>query len=327
MTAETSVTGAAGRVESAPTFQDVIMNLQRYWADQGCVVLQPYDNEVGAGTFHTATTLRSLGPGAWRTAYVQPSRRPTDGRYGENPNRLQHYYQFQVLLKPSPDNVQDLYLDSLRAIGIDVDQHDVRFVEDDWESPTLGAWGLGWEVWIDGMEVTQFTYFQQVGGFECDPVPVEIAYGLERLAMYIQGVDSVYDLVWARGADGTVFTYGDVFLENEREFSAYNFEVADTEFLFGEFDRYEAECKRTLAAGLPLPAYDYVLKCSHAFNLLDARGVISATERMGYILRVRTIAKACCASYLETVAAEGATGYQRDAAPASEEGKGAVDGD
>ena len=327
MAAETSVTGASGRAADAPTFQDVIMNLQRYWAAQGCVVLQPYDNEVGAGTFHTATTLRSLGPSAWRTAYVQPSRRPTDGRYGENPNRLQHYYQFQVLLKPSPDNVQDLYLDSLRAIGIAVEEHDVRFVEDDWESPTLGAWGLGWEVWIDGMEVTQFTYFQQVGGFECDPVPSEITYGLERLTMYIQGVDSVYDIVWSRGDDGTVFTYGDVFLENEREFSAYNFEVADTEFLFGEFDRYEAECKRTLAAGLPLPAYDYVLKCSHAFNLLDARGVISATERMGYILRVRTIAKACCASYLETVAAEGATGYQRDAAPASEEGKEARDGE
>ena len=298
MSIETKNTAAR---EDAPTFQDVIMRLQRYWADQGCVVVQPYDNEVGAGTFHTATTLRSLGPGTWRTAYVQPSRRPTDGRYGENPNRLQHYYQFQVILKPSPDNVQDLYLESLRAIGIDTDEHAVRFVEDDWESPTLGAWGLGWEVWIDGMEVTQFTYFQQVGGFECFPVPAEITYGLERLTMYIQGVDSVYDIVWSRGADGTVFTYGDVFLENEREFSAYNFEVADTEFLFGEFDRYEKECLRTLEAHLPLPAYDYVLKCSHAFNLLDARGVISATERMGYILRVRTIAKACCAEYMEQV--------------------------
>ncbi len=283
------------------SFQDIILRLQGYWADQGCVVLQPYDNEVGAGTFHTATTLRSLGPGTWRAAYVQPCRRPTDGRYGENPNRMQHYYQFQVLLKPSPDNVQDLYLDSLRTIGIEVEKHDIRFVEDDWESPTLGAWGLGWEVWLNGMEVTQFTYFQQVGGFECSPVPAEITYGLERLAMYIQGVDSVYDLVWARSADGTVFTYGDVFLENEREFSAYNFEVADTELLFGEFDRYEAECLHTLEAGLPLPAYDYVLKCSHAFNLLDARGVISATERMGYILRVRTIAKACCKAYLEKV--------------------------
>ena len=284
-----------------PTFQDVIMNLQRFWAKQGCVVLQPYDNEVGAGTFHTATTLRALGPGVWRAAYVQPCRRPTDGRYGENPNRMQHYYQFQVLIKPSPERSQELYLESLEAIGINVAEHDVRFVEDDWESPTLGAWGLGWEVWIDGMECTQFTYFQQVGGFECSPVPVEITYGLERLTMYIQGVDSVYDIIWSRSDDGTVFTYGDVFLENEKEFSAYNFEVADTELLFGEFDRYEAECNRVLAEGLPLPAYDYVLKCSHAFNLLDARGVISATERMGYILRVRTIAKACCASYLEHV--------------------------
>ena len=285
----------------APTFQEIILRLQRYWADNGCVVMQPYDNEVGAGTFHTATTLRSLGPDAWRSCYVQPCRRPADGRYGENPNRMQHYYQFQVLMKPSPDNIQDLYLGSLEAIGITVAEHDVRFVEDDWESPTLGAWGLGWEVWIDGMEVTQFTYFQQVGGFECDPVPSEVPYGLERLAVYVQGVDSVYDIVWSRGDDGLEFTYGDVFLENEREFSAYNFEVADTDMLFGEFDRYEAECNRVLAAGLPLPAYDYVLKCSHAFNLLDARGVISATERMGYILRVRTIAKACCASYLEHV--------------------------
>ena len=283
------------------SFQEIILRLQQYWADQGCVVLQPYDNEVGAGTFHTATTLRSLGPSAWRAAYVQPCRRPTDGRYGENPNRMQHYYQFQVLLKPSPDNVQELYLDSLRTIGIEVEKHDIRFVEDDWESPTLGAWGLGWEVWLNGMEVTQFTYFQLVGGFEWVAVRAEITYGLERLAMYIQGVDSVYDLVWSRAADGSVFTYGDVFLENEREFSAYNFEVADTDLLFGEFDRYEKECLRTLEAGLPLPAYDYVLKCSHAFNLLDARGVISATERMGYILRVRTIAKACCKAYLEKV--------------------------
>ena len=241
--------GAAAQLP--PTFQDVIMNLQRYWGDQGCVVLQPYDNEVGAGTNAPATTLRSLGPDTWRTCYVQGSRRPTDGRYGENPNRMQHYYQFQVLLKPSPDNVQELYLESLAAIGINVAEHDVRFVEDDWESPTLGAWGLGWEVWIDGMEVTQFTYFQQVGGFECDPVPAEITYGLERLTMYIQGVDSVYDIVWSRGDDGHVFTYGDVFLENEREFSAYNFEVADTELLFGEFDRYEAECNRVLACRCP----------------------------------------------------------------------------
>ena len=238
----------------APTFQEIILRLQRDWADNGCVVMQPYDNEVGAGTFHTATTLRSLGPDAWRSCYVQPCRRPADGRYGENPNRMQHYYQFQVLMKPSPDNIQDLYLGSLEAIGITVAEHDVRFVEDDWESPTLGAWGLGWEVWIDGMEVTQFTYFQQVGGFECDPVPSEVTYGLERLAMYVQGVDSVYDIVWSRGDDGLEFTYGDVFLENEREFSAYNFEVADTDMLFGEFDRYEAECNRVLAAGLPLPA-------------------------------------------------------------------------
>ena len=283
------------------SFQEIILRLQQYWADQGCVVLQPYDNEVGAGTFHTATTLRSLGPNAWRAAYVQPCRRPTDGRYGENPNRMQHYYQFQVLLKPSPDNVQELYLDSLRTIGIEVEKHDIRFVEDDWESPTLGAWGLGWEVWIDGMEVTQFTYFQQVGGFECNPVPVEIAYGLERLTMFVQGVDNMYDIVWARGDDGVVFTYGDVYLENERQYSTFNFEVADTDFLFQEFNDREEECKRTLAANLPLPAYDSVLKCCHTFNLLDARGVISATERMAYILRVRTLAKAVCASYMEHV--------------------------
>ncbi|MCL2826779.1 MAG: glycine--tRNA ligase subunit alpha [Eggerthellaceae bacterium] len=284
-----------------PTFQDVILGLEHFWARQGCVVLQPYDNEVGAATNAPATILRSLGPATWRTAYVQGCRRPTDGRYGENPNRMQHYYQFQVFIKPSPDNIQDLYLASLEAIGIDIHKHDVRFVEDDWESPTLGAWGLGWEVWIDGMEVTQFTYFQQVGGFECSPVSVELAYGLERLTMYIQGVDSAYDIVWSRGDDGLVFTYGDVFLENERQYSAYNFEVADTEFLFREFSDREAECARTLAAGLPLPAYDSVLKCCHTFNLLDARGVISATERMAYILRVRTLAKSCCASYLEHV--------------------------
>jgi tetrameric-type glycyl-tRNA synthetase beta subunit/tetrameric-type glycyl-tRNA synthetase alpha subunit len=281
------------------TYQEIILELQRYWAARGCVILQPYDNEVGAGTFHPATTLRSLGPGTWKTAYVQPSRRPTDGRYGENPNRLQHYYQFQVLIKPSPDDIQGMYLDSLRAIGIEWHEHDVRFVEDDWESPTLGAWGLGWEVWLNGMEVTQFTYFQQVGGIECSPIPVEITYGLERLAMYIQGVDSVYDIIWSREDDGTVFTYGDVFLENEREFSAYNFEVADTALLFSEFESWEKECLRVLDAGLPLPAYDCVLKCSHTFNLLDARGAISATERMGYILRVRALAKACCEAYLE----------------------------
>ncbi|TLM93863.1 MAG: glycine--tRNA ligase subunit alpha [Actinobacteria bacterium] len=283
------------------TFQDIILGLSRYWADQGCVVLQPYDTEVGAGTFHPATTLRSLGPDTWRTAYVQPSRRPTDGRYGENPNRLQHYYQYQVILKPSPDNVLDLYFDSLRAIGIEPAEHDMRLVEDDWESPTLGAWGLGWEVWLNGMECTQFTYFQQVGGFECRPVPAEITYGLERLAMYIQGVDSVYDLIWSRGPDGLEFTYGDVFLRNEQQYSAYNFEIADVEMLLGLFKTYEAECKRTLEAGYVLPAYDFVLKCSHAFNLLDARGAISVTERQGYILRVRTIAKACCEAYIKLV--------------------------
>ncbi|MDI6712308.1 MAG: glycine--tRNA ligase subunit alpha [Anaerosomatales bacterium] len=285
------------------TFQDVILGLSRYWADQGCVVLQPYDVEVGAGTFHPATTLRSLGPDPWRTAYVQPSRRPTDGRYGENPNRLQHYYQYQVILKPSPDDVLDLYFDSLRAIGIEPKEHDVRLVEDDWESPTLGAWGLGWEVWLNGMEVTQFTYFQQVGGIECRPVPAEITYGLERLAMYIQGVDSVFDLVWATGPDGLEFTYGDVFLQNEREQSAYNFEVADVDTLLERFTMYERECKRTLEAGLVLPAYDYVLKCSHVFNLLDARGAIAVTERTGYILRVRALAKACCEAYVASLSA------------------------
>ena len=283
-----------------PSFQDIILALQHYWSAQGCVVLQPYDMEVGAGTFHPATCLRSLGPGRWKTAYVQPCRRPTDGRYGENPNRLQHYYQFQVIIKPSPDNIQELYLGSLRAIGIEPRHHDVRFVEDDWESPTLGAWGLGWEVWLNGMEVTQFTYFQQVGGIECDPVPVEITYGLERLAMYVQGVQSMFDLVWSAGNEADPpFTYGDVFLENEREFSAYNFEAADTGLLAGLFDSWERECLRLLGAGLPLPAYDCVLRCSHVFNLLDARGAISTTERMGYILRVRGVAKSCCVAYAE----------------------------
>lgn len=283
--------------QDALTFQEIILALQNYWARQGCVVLQPYDSEVGAGTFHWATTLRALGDKPWRTCYAQPCRRPADGRYGENPNRLQHYYQFQVLMKPSPDNPQELYLDSLRAIGIEPAEHDVRFVEDDWESPTLGAWGLGWEVWLNGMEVTQFTYFQQVGGIEVGPVPVEITYGLERLAMYIQGVDSVYDLVWARGADGSAFTYGDVYLENEREFSTYNFELADVDLMRRKFDEYEGECHRCLEAGQPLPAYDCVLKCSHAFNLLDSRGAISATERAAYILRVRAVAKACCEAW------------------------------
>ena len=283
--------------ENALTFQDMILALEHYWASHGCTVMQPYDSEVGAGTVHTATLLRSLGPKPWRTCYPQPCRRPADGRYGENPNRLQHYYQFQVLIKPSPENSQELYLGSLAAIGLDPAEHDVRFVEDDWESPTLGAWGLGWEVWLDGMEVTQFTYFQQVGGIEVGPVPVEITYGLERLAMYIQGVDSVYDLVWARSADGSVFTYGDVYLENEREFSTYNFELADVDLMRRKFDEYEAECHHCLEAGQPLPAYDCVLKCSHAFNLLDSRGAISATERAAYILRVRAVAKACCEAW------------------------------
>ncbi len=286
------------------TFQDMILALERYWADLGCTVMQPYDSEVGAGTFHTATTLRSLGPAAWRTCYVQPCRRPADGRYGENPNRMQHYYQFQVILKPCPADSQDLYLGSLEAIGLDPKLHDVRFVEDDWESPTLGAWGLGWEVWLDGMEVTQYTYFQQVGGLEVDPVPVEITYGLERIAMYIQGVDSVFDLVWSYLPDGTPMTYGDVFHENEYEFSCYNFEVANVDVMRRKFDEYEAECHACLEAKLPLPAYDCVMKCSHAFNILDARGAISATERANYILRVRDVAKACCEAYLELVASK-----------------------
>mgnify|MGYP001062643986 FL=1 len=281
----------------ALNFQDMIMALQRYWADQGCVIVQPHDMEVGAGTFHPATTLRSLGPDAWRTAYVQPSRRPTDGRYGDNPNRLQHYYQYQVILKPSPDNVMDLYLDSLRAIGIEPAEHDVRFVEDDWEGPTLGAWGLGWEVWLNGMEVTQFTYFQQVGGIECDPVPAEITYGLERLAMYIQGVNSVFDLEWCPG-----FTYGDVFIRNEREQSTYNFELADTAMLRQLFDMHEAESRRVLAAGAVLPAYEQALKCSHYFNMLDARGAIAVTERVSFIGRVRALARAAAEAYVASPA-------------------------
>lgn len=280
------------------TFQDMILALSRYWADRGCVVLQPYDSEVGAGTFHPATTLRALDPRPWRVAYVQPSRRPTDGRYGDNPNRLQHYYQFQVILMPSPDDVLDQYFGSLQSIGIDPAKHDVRLVEDDWESPTLGAWGLGWEVWLDGMEVTQFTYFQQVGGFDCHPVPAEITYGLERLAMYIQGVDSVFDIVWCVGPDGAKYTYGDVFLENERQYSRHNFELADIDMLYALFDMYEAECKRLLQGGVVFPAYDYVLKCSHTFNLLDARGAIAMTERVGFISRTRALAKSCCELYV-----------------------------
>ncbi|HXS08195.1 MAG TPA: glycine--tRNA ligase subunit alpha [Rhizomicrobium sp.] len=288
------------------TFQDLILTLQNFWASKGCLILQPYDNEMGAGTFHPATTLRALGPHPWKAAYVQPSRRPKDGRYGENPNRLQHYYQFQVILKPAPENVQALYLDSLKAIGLNPALHDIRFVEDDWESPTLGAWGLGWEVWCDGMEVTQFTYFQQVGGIDCDPVSAELTYGLERLAMYVQNVEFVYDLAF-----NEQFRYGEVFFQNEQEFSAYNFERADTEILFRHFADAEKQCQELLAGPasgsqqknktkLALPAYDQCIKASHAFNLLDARGVISVTERAAYIARVRALAKACCEAWLET---------------------------
>jgi glycyl-tRNA synthetase alpha chain len=282
----------------AKTFQDLILTLQNYWAAQGCLILQPYDVEMGAGTFHPATTLRALGPRPWRAAYVQPSRRPKDGRYGENPNRLQHYYQYQVILKPTPDNVQELYLGSLKAIGLDPMKHDVRFVEDDWESPTLGAWGLGWEVWCDGMEVTQFTYFQQVGGIDCDPVCAEITYGLERLAMYVQGVEFVYDLAFNQQPDGRVVRYGEVFHQSEREFSAFDFEFADTAILFQHFADAEKECKSLNDKKLPLPAYDQCIKASHCFNLLDARGVISVTERAAYIGRVRALAKMCCESWL-----------------------------
>ena len=278
------------------TFQDLILTLQNFWASRGCLILQPYDNEMGAGTFHPATTLRALGPNPWNAAFVQPSRRPTDGRYGENPNRLQHYYQFQVILKPAPAEVQDIYLDSLRAIGLDPNLHDIRFVEDDWESPTLGAAGLGWEVWCDGMEVTQFTYFQQVGGIECDPVCAELTYGLERLAMYVQNVEFVYDLAFNKQ-----FRYGEVFHQNEVEFSAYNFERADTEILFQHFKDAEKQCRELLAGkALPLPAYDQCIKASHTFNLLQARGVISVTERTAYIGRVRALAQACCEAWLKT---------------------------
>ncbi|MSO74428.1 MAG: glycine--tRNA ligase subunit alpha [Alphaproteobacteria bacterium] len=280
------------------SFQSLILTLQSFWAEQGCVILQPYDMEVGAGTFHPATTLRSLGPKPWRAAYVQPSRRPKDGRYGENPNRLQHYYQFQAILKPSPPDVLDLYLRSLERLGIRAKEHDIRFVEDDWESPTLGAWGLGWEVWCDGMEVTQFTYFQQVGGFDCDPVSAEITYGLERLAMYVQGVDRVYDLDWNGATGESAVKYGDVFLQNEREFSAYNFEHANTAQLIRHFKDAEAECMALLAQNLALPAYDQCMKASHRFNLLDARGVISVAERAAYIGRVRALAKGCCEAWL-----------------------------
>ncbi|MFN3460558.1 MAG: glycine--tRNA ligase subunit alpha [Oceanibaculum sp.] len=293
---------SAGRPAAATSFQSIILTLQQYWAAQGCVILQPYDLEVGAGTFHPATTLRALGPDHyWNCAYVQPSRRPTDGRYGNNPNRLQHYYQFQVLMKPSPDNIQELYLGSLAAIGIHAHEHDIRFVEDDWESPTLGAWGLGWEVWCDGMEVTQFTYFQQVGGIECKPVPVELTYGLERLIMYVQDVENVYDLDYdGVPKDRGGKTYGDVFLQSEREFSAFNFEHADTGILFQHFKDAEAECQHLLGLAQPLalPAYDKCMKASHLFNLLDARGVISVQERAAYIGRVRALAKGCCEAWV-----------------------------
>lgn len=291
-------TNAAPVAQTPKTFQELILRLQQYWAEQGCVLLQPYDMEVGAGTFHPATFLRAIGPEPWSTAYVQPSRRPTDGRYGENPNRLQHYYQFQVVLKPSPDNIQELYLESLKVLGLDTSIHDVRFVEDNWESPTLGAWGLGWEIWLNGMEVTQFTYFQQVGGLECRPVTGEITYGLERIAMYLQGVSSVYDLVWSDGPMGKV-TYGDVFLQNEVEMSEYNFDHVHIESLFTTFDICERESEKMIEAGLPLPAYELVLKASHTFNLLDARKAISVTERQRFILRVRTLARAVAQAYFD----------------------------
>ncbi len=285
-------------VTAATSFQALIFELQRFWSGHGCVIAQPYDMEMGAGTFHPATFLRAIGPEPWRAAYVQPSRRPTDGRYGENPNRLQHYYQFQVILKPSPDDIQELYLASLRALGFDLAVHDVRFVEDNWESPTLGAWGLGWEVWLNGMEITQFTYFQQVGGLDCRPVSGEITYGLERIAMYLQGVNSVYDLLWTESTAGRV-TYGDVYHQNEVEMSAYNFEHADVAALFPWFDHCESAAQRLIALNLPLPAYEQMVKASHTFNLLDARRAISVTERQRYILRVRALARAIAETYYQ----------------------------
>ncbi|MFT5395380.1 MAG: glycyl-tRNA synthetase alpha chain [Gammaproteobacteria bacterium] len=281
------------------SFQQLIFELQQYWSGLGCVIMQPYDMEMGAGTFHPATFLRAIGPEPWRAAYVQPSRRPTDGRYGENPNRLQHYYQFQVLLKPSPDDIQQLYLDSLKAIGIDSEVHDIRFVEDNWESPTLGAWGLGWEVWLDGMEISQFTYFQQVGGLDCKPVTGEMTYGLERIAMCLQDCSNVFDLIWTQDKQNIV-TYGDIYHQNEVEMSRYNFEQANTEALFNWFDNYEQESQDLIEAGLPIPAYEMTMKASHAFNLLDARGAISVTERQRYILRVRTLARAVAQAYYES---------------------------
>lgn len=281
------------------SFQTLILTLQQYWSKQNCVLLQPYDKEMGAGTFHPGTFLRSIGPEPWNAAYPQPCRRPTDGRYGENPNRLQHYYQFQVVLKPSPDNIQELYLESLRMLGIDPLEHDIRFVEDNWESPTLGAWGLGWEVWLNGMEVSQFTYFQQIGGLNCNPVTGEITYGLERLAMYLQGKENIYDLEW-NDSHSLPVSYGDIFHQNEVEQSAYNFEMADTALLFNEFNASEDECKRLVDKELALPAYEQVLKASHVFNLLDARQVISVTERQQYILRIRTLARSVASIYLES---------------------------
>ena len=282
-----------------PTFQDIISQLQHFWADQGCIIEQPYSIEMGAGTFHPSTFLRAIGPEPWRTAFVQPSRRPTDGRYGKNPNRLQHYYQFQVLLKPSPDEIQALYLESLEYLGIDPLVHDIRFVEDNWESPTLGAWGLGWEVWLDGMEISQFTYFQQVGGLDCSPVSGELSYGLERMAMYLQNKDSVFDLLWGKTPEGEI-SYGDIYHQNEVEMSTYNFELADTDSLFQWFDTCESECMKLIEKDLPLPAYEMVLKASHSFNLLDARHAISVTERQRFILRVRTLSKAVAQAYYES---------------------------
>jgi glycyl-tRNA synthetase alpha chain len=282
------------------SFQDIILKLQHYWSKQGCAILQPYDMEVGAGTFHPATFLRALGPEPWFAAYVQPSRRPKDGRYGENPNRLQHYYQFQVVMKPHPDNIQDLYLNSLQELGIDPLQHDIRFVEDNWEAPTLGAWGLGWEVWLNGMEVTQFTYFQQVGGLDCKPVLGEITYGIERLAMYLQGIENVYDLVWTTMPNGHPLTYKDVFHQNEVEQSCYGFEQSNVSLLFRLFDDFEAEASRLMAAALALPAYEMIMKCSHTFNLLDARGAISVTERAAYIARVRNLARLIAQTYYQS---------------------------
>jgi glycyl-tRNA synthetase alpha chain len=284
------------------TFQDLILSLQHYWADRGCVILQPYDMPMGAGTFHPATFLRAIGPEPWSAAYVQPSRRPTDGRYGENPFRLQHYYQLQVVIKPSPDDIQDLYLDSLRALSIDPLVHDIRFVEDNWESPTLGAWGLGWEVWLNGMEISQFTYFQQVGGLDCRPVTGEITYGLERIAMYLQSVESIFDLTWTDGPLGTI-TYGDVYHQNEVEMSRYNFDEADIDLLFGRFDDAERLSQQLIPQGLTLPAYEQMLEASHTFNLLDARKAISVSERQRYILRVRDLARAVAQSYYDSRAA------------------------